>query len=97
MSKIAVIALGTRGDVQPLALLAWQLQREDSNHAEIQVSLITHAAHEVRMPRISTDSSSSSSSSSKPSLGCHMTSRTVERDSCYHEDAIEHYAWCDTV
>jgi hypothetical protein len=53
MSRISVIALGTRGDVQPLALLAWQLQRGETNkQAYSHVSLITHAAHQVQMSRI---------------------------------------------
>jgi hypothetical protein len=45
----AVVAYGTRGDVQPLALLAWQLQHEiaksDKNAA---VTCITHHQHQVR-------------------------------------------------
>jgi len=44
----AVVAFGTRGDVQPLALLAWQLQHEiaksDKNAA---VTCITHHQHQV--------------------------------------------------
>lgn len=37
-----MLALGSRGDVQPLALLAWQLARSSN---EIHVSFITHACH----------------------------------------------------
>lgn len=41
--NIVVLACGTRGDVQPLLLLAQQLTRR-----EIVVTLITHEAHQVR-------------------------------------------------
>ncbi|KAF6248879.1 hypothetical protein COO60DRAFT_1020102 [Scenedesmus sp. NREL 46B-D3] len=48
MRKIVVIALGTRGDVQPLALLAWQLQHGQGGRDQVQqLSFITHAAHEA--------------------------------------------------
>lgn len=55
---IAVVALGTRGDVQPVAMVAWQLARALRSVTEsaaapgsavpscrVYVSFITHAAH----------------------------------------------------
>lgn len=43
---LIIVAQGTRGDVQPLALLARQLQH-GCGHA-LQATIITHAAHAVR-------------------------------------------------
>lgn len=50
--SIAVIALGTRGDVQPLSLLSWQVQQELGDDG--QVTLITHAAHQVGPTAVAT-------------------------------------------
>eukprot|EP00897_Mesotaenium_endlicherianum_P005148 jgi/Mesen1/4661/ME000241S03706 len=44
MMKVAFLAFGTRGDVQPLAVVAIALARTCPKFA---VSFATHAAHEV--------------------------------------------------
>ncbi len=43
-ARVIVLALGTRGDVEPLAHLAVGLHRSD---AETVLCFATHAAHEV--------------------------------------------------
>ena len=45
-SRIAFLALGTRGDVQPLAQLAAELHRRERS---LQCHLITHATHQVSL------------------------------------------------
>ena len=45
--RIAFLALGTRGDVQPLALLAAETLRQDR---KAEAHVITHAAHNVSVP-----------------------------------------------
>lgn len=49
---IVALALGTRGDVQPGALVAWQLARhlaqrqpQPSASSTVSVTVVTHAAH----------------------------------------------------
>ena len=43
-SRVAFLALGTRGDVQPLAVLAAEVQRRGP---AVQAHVITHADHQV--------------------------------------------------
>jgi len=43
-ARIVFLALGTRGDVQPLAVLAAGLQRKQP---VVQTHLISHAEHQV--------------------------------------------------
>ena len=50
--RIAVLALGTRGDVQPLAVLAAELQRQ---RPAVQTHLITHGDHQVPIYCVSPD------------------------------------------
>lgn len=45
--KIAVAAVGTRGDVQPLLSLAAAVKEALCHEADVTVTLITHAAHQV--------------------------------------------------
>lgn len=57
MLHVVACALGTRGDVQPLSLLAWQLAHHisistdqspycpDNRSRRVQVAFVTHAAH----------------------------------------------------